>query len=120
MNDPPRMTLNLLKILRVLVEHPTAEHYGLEVGQAAGLSGGSLYPLLMRLERAGLLVSHWEDTDPSEAGRPRRRLYRLTTGGAEFAREALRDAQQSVTPSQERAPAWGRTPGFPVPGGASA
>jgi PadR family transcriptional regulator PadR len=120
MDGPPRITINLLKVLRALLEDPAAEHYGLAVGKAAGLTGGSLYPLLMRLEKARLVVSRWEDADPSEAGRPRRRLYRLTTEGAEFAQEALQDAQQSLTPAPERTAAWGRTPGFPVPGGASA
>jgi PadR family transcriptional regulator PadR len=120
MNDLPRMTLNLLKILRVLLEDPTAEHYGLEVGKAAGLHGGSLYPVLMKLEHAGLVVSAWEQIDPSEAGRPRRRMYRLTPDGVEYARQALAEAQQSLASSQGRAPAWGRTPGFPVPRGASA
>jgi PadR family transcriptional regulator, regulatory protein PadR len=120
MDGPPRITMNLLRVLRVLLEDPTAEHYGLEVGKAAGLSGGSLYPLMMRLEKARLVVSCWEDTDPSEAGRPRRRLYRLNTEGAEFARQALQDAQQSLATTREQTPAWGRTPGFPVPGGAPA
>lgn len=120
MDGPPRITMNLLKVLRVLLEDPTAEHYGLEVGKAAGLTGGGLYPLMMRLEQAHLVVSWWEDVDPSEAGRPRRRLYRLTTEGVEFARQALQDAQQSLTPTRKQAPAWGRTSGFPVPGGALA
>jgi PadR family transcriptional regulator PadR len=120
MDGPPRFTLNVLKILRVMLENPTAEHYGLEVGKAAGLRGGSLYPVLMKLENAGLVVSAWEEADPSEAGRPRRRMYRLTSEGVEYARQALAEAQQSLTASQEHAPAWGRTAGFPAPGGASA
>jgi PadR family transcriptional regulator PadR len=114
MDGPPRITMNMLKVLRVLLEDPMAEHWGLELGRAAGLAGGSLYPLLLRLEQSGVLVSAWEDADPSEAGRPRRRLYRLTGEGAEYARQALREAQRSVTPG------WGNVPGFPVPGGASA
>jgi PadR family transcriptional regulator PadR len=120
MDGPPRFTLNVLKILRLMLENPTAEHYGLEVGKAAGLRGGSLYPVLMKLENAGLVVSAWEETDPSEAGRPRRRMYRLTSEGVEYARQALAEAQQSLTASQAHAPAWGRTAGFPAPGGASA
>jgi DNA-binding PadR family transcriptional regulator len=114
------MTLNVLKVLRVLLEDPASEHYGLEVGQAAGLRGGSLYPVFGRLEDAGLLVSHWEDADPSEAGRPRRRMYRLTTEGVAYARQAIAEAQQSLTPVQEHAAGWGRTAGFPAPGGVSA
>ena len=120
MDGPPRTTINLLRILRVLLEDPTGERYGLEVGQAAGLRGGSLYPVFGRLEDAGMLVSRWEETDPSEAGRPRRRLYRLTTGGVAYARQAIAEAQQSLTPGQERAAGWGRTPGLPAPGGVSA
>ena len=43
---------------------------------------GTLYKALARLEDAGLLSSRWEDHEvPEEAGRPRRRLYRVTSSG---------------------------------------
>lgn len=43
---------------------------------------GTLYKALGRLERAGLLASHWEDADlAAEEGRPRRRLYHVTDLG---------------------------------------
>jgi PadR family transcriptional regulator, regulatory protein PadR len=114
MDGPLRLTMNLAKVLRVLLEDPTAKFYGLEIGKAAGLSGGSLYPVLLRLEQAGVLASDWEDADPSEAGRPRRRLYWFTSQGAEYARRTLQEAQRSLTPGQAGAP------GFPVPRGAPA
>ena len=41
------------------------------------MGSGTLYPLLARLEAAGWFTSEWEDVDPSEVGRPRRRLYKL-------------------------------------------
>lgn len=41
---------------------------------------GTLYKALGRLEDMGLLSSQWEDDPPH--GRPRRRLYQLTTAGA--------------------------------------
>lgn len=44
--------------------------------QAFDLPEGTVYPVLHRLERAGLLVSEWHQV----AGR-RRRVYRLTDGG---------------------------------------
>jgi PadR family transcriptional regulator, regulatory protein PadR len=119
MDGPPRVTMNVLRVLRVLLEDPTAERYGLEVGLAAGLRGGSLYPVFGRLEDAKLVTSRWEDTDPSEAARPRRRLYRLTTEGVEYARQALAEAQQDLALRDQHAPGWGRTAGFPAPGGAS-
>jgi PadR family transcriptional regulator, regulatory protein PadR len=114
MDGPLRITLNLLKVFRVLLEDPTASYYGTQIGKAARLSGGSLYPLLLRLEQAGVLASGWEDIDPSKAGRPRRRLYWLTSEGAEFARRTLAEEQRSISPGA------GRLPGVPFPGGASA
>ena len=68
---------------------PAEPMYGLEIGDAAGLASGTVHPILARLEAAGWLTSQWEDVDPSEAGRPARRYYKLTGGGAEQAREAL-------------------------------
>jgi DNA-binding PadR family transcriptional regulator len=43
---------------------------------------GTIYTTLDRLRRAGFLESQWEEAAISEAaGRPRRRLYRITTAG---------------------------------------
>ena len=43
---------------------------------------GTLYKALGRMEKAGLLVSVWEDPDvAAEDGRPRRRLYEITAAG---------------------------------------
>jgi PadR family transcriptional regulator, regulatory protein PadR len=43
---------------------------------------GTLYKALARLEDAHLLSSRWEEHEVAEAeGRPRRRLYRVTSGG---------------------------------------
>ncbi len=43
---------------------------------------GTLYRALDRMQKAGLLESHWEDPAAAAAdGRPRRRLYRVTAVG---------------------------------------
>jgi DNA-binding PadR family transcriptional regulator len=78
--------LQAIEILAVMLEDPTAEYYGLELGKRAGLMTGTVYPVLRRLEDAGWLSSSDEDIDPVSAGRPRRRLYRLTGEGARAAR----------------------------------
>jgi PadR family transcriptional regulator PadR len=39
---------------------------------------GTLYKVLERLERDGLLVSRWEDPEEFDESRPRRRLYRVS------------------------------------------
>jgi DNA-binding PadR family transcriptional regulator len=49
---------------------------------------GTLYKALSRLEELGLLTSRWEDAAAAE-GRPRRRLYELTSQGAHAAEQAL-------------------------------
>jgi PadR family transcriptional regulator PadR len=45
---------------------------------------GTLYKALSRLEEFGLLTSRWENVVAAE-GRPRRRLYELTSQGAQAA-----------------------------------
>lgn len=97
--DGPRMTMTTLKVLGVLLDDPTGEHYGLEISKAAGLASGSLYPILARLEQAGWIQGAWEDIDPATAGRRPRRYYRLTPDGVEYARRARDDAQRALWPT---------------------
>lgn len=44
------------------------------------LKEGTLYPVLYRLEAAGLVKGEWEDDTEGRRG-PRRRIYRLTEKG---------------------------------------
>jgi PadR family transcriptional regulator, regulatory protein PadR len=59
------------------------ESYGLDIAHALSSDGvlmtseGTLYPLLSRMRRGGLVTSSWQE---STAGPPRR-YYRLTTQG---------------------------------------
>jgi PadR family transcriptional regulator PadR len=92
------MTYTSLKVLRVFLDqHRTnVQHQlaGADVMRLAGISSGTMYPLMHRLEQAGLLEAAWEAEAPAKLGRPQRKLYRLTGAGAEFAANAL----QTVTP----------------------
>jgi PadR family transcriptional regulator, regulatory protein PadR len=94
-----RMTIPTQLVLRFLLEEPTAERYGYEIGEASGLPSGTVHPILARLEGAGWLESRWEDVDASGAGRPARRYYRLTADGVGAAREGLARAYQSRKPA---------------------
>ena len=85
----PRMTTPTVLILRELVADPTLGRYGLDLSEAAGVGTGTVYPILVRLEQAGWVVSEWETVNPSEEGRPRRRYYKLSEDGAEQAVTAL-------------------------------
>jgi len=93
----PRMTTSVLKVVAALLVDPALERYGLELMQDTRLPSGTLYPILVRLERAGWVQSRWEDADPVAEGRPNRRYYRLTTEGTVAARAevALMHAQMS-------------------------
>ena len=48
-----------------------------------------MHPILARLEGLNWVDESWEQTDPREQGRPRRRYYRLNAHGLSMAREAL-------------------------------
>jgi PadR family transcriptional regulator PadR len=92
----PRMTLTTQLVLRALLEDPAHEVYGLEICAQAELPSGTIHPILARLEKIEWLESRWEDADPHEEGRPRRRYYRLSPDGAERARIALARATQKT------------------------
>jgi DNA-binding PadR family transcriptional regulator len=89
------MTIPTQLVLRALLEDPSQDLYGLEIGRAAGLPSGTVHPILARLEGLGWVESHWEDIDPSTEGRPARRYYSVTSDGAEQARLALARAYQA-------------------------
>jgi DNA-binding PadR family transcriptional regulator len=83
------MTIPTQQVLRFLLTDLSAERYGSEIGDAAGLASGTVHPILARLERLGWVSSRWEDIDPREEGRPARRYYRLSADGVALARDAL-------------------------------
>ena len=90
MSDMPRLTPQTVAVLRALLATPATPRWGRDIGRETGLQSGSLHPILARLEQAGLIESHWEDPAAHEdAGRPRRRYYRFTPGGAQTARAAI-------------------------------
>ncbi|MGB7799136.1 MAG: helix-turn-helix transcriptional regulator [Pseudonocardiaceae bacterium] len=98
-----RMTLPTLLVLRAMLAEPAREMYGLEICKAADLPSGTIHPVLARLERCGWLESRWEDIEPAEEGRPRRRYYRLSPEGADRACAAL-DRVHIPVPAAARAP----------------
>ncbi len=84
-----RLSFQTLKVLEAFLDRPTQELSGADVHKRSGIVSGTLYPILLRLESAGWFSSRWEAVDPVSAGRPRRRLYRLTRGGLARASEVF-------------------------------
>ncbi len=97
----PRVTIQTLKVLGVFVtRHPECVS-GADIFNETRIFSGTLYPLLSRLEAARWLSSEWEDVDPSDVKRPRRRLYNLTSVGlararSEFAALQRQDIGRSI------------------------
>ena len=89
MSENPRLTHATLKVLACMMARGQSEISGSEVAVVTKLASGSLYPILLRLERAGWLKSRWEKIDPKQSGRPRRRLYKITATGAAEMRAAV-------------------------------
>lgn len=64
--------------------------YGFDIMDVTGLPSGTVYPVLRRLEQAGLVLSKWEDEDTARKDqRPARKYYKLTNGGRETLSEAV-------------------------------
>jgi DNA-binding PadR family transcriptional regulator len=88
-----RLSHQSLRVLRAFLDalggNVRAELAGADIMRAAKLSSGTIYPILLRFEKAGLLVSRWEADAPEVLGRPRRRFYRMTPAGMKVAHDAL-------------------------------
>lgn len=68
----------------VLLALRNGHRYGFDVMDATGLPDGTVYPILRRLERRGVLDGHWEDESIAKGEqRPQRRYYALTVIGEE-------------------------------------
>lgn len=79
--DEPRISLQAMRVLNAFLADTDNELAGSDIARLSSLASGTLYPILLRFESAGWLKSRWEDLDPAQAGRPRRRLYRFTPTG---------------------------------------
>lgn len=86
----PRISPETLQVLERFLDRPTEWRYGYELSRATGLKSGTLYPILMRLEKYSLLEAQWVTT---EDGVPPRHTYRLTPNGLELARAKLAEAR---------------------------
>jgi DNA-binding PadR family transcriptional regulator len=65
-------------------------HYGFDIMDATGLPSGTVYPILRRLDREGLLDSTWEKAaEAQRAQRPPRRYYEITAAGEAMLTEAV-------------------------------
>ena len=88
-----------LTILGVLIQHPAHGYLIAKVvnnllGPVAKVNSGRLYPLLAKMEQAGLIVPFETSTDASESGRPLN-SYRITQAGRDRLRQVMLDTSSN-------------------------
>ena len=84
----------------VMVLHALARRceYGFDIMEETGLTSGTIYPALDRLEEMGLAASRWEDGEIArEEKRPPRRYFRITAAGERALAVAL-ERYRSLAP----------------------
>jgi DNA-binding PadR family transcriptional regulator len=96
MGNRTQLSIQTLKVLGTFLADPRKELSGAEIIKMSGLASGTAYPIMLRLERTGMLTSHWEKGEPKKLGRPLRRYYRITGVAAAQARETLREVAELV------------------------
>jgi DNA-binding PadR family transcriptional regulator len=82
-------------VLQALLNNRARGATGLTLSLETKLAPGTLHPALAYLENLGWVESWWQETSPVQSGRARCRCYRLTTGGAAKAQQALQAAEES-------------------------
>lgn len=87
MTSPVRLTRPTTLVLAALGR---GLRHGFDIIDATELPSGTVYPILHRLEHAGLVRAQWESVlRAREEQRPPRRYYELSGAGAQVLREAL-------------------------------
>src|SRR5215510_155476 len=76
----------------------SGRQFGFDIMEATGLTSGTVYPALERLESRGLVKSRWEsEAAAHREGRPARRYFTLTAAGATALKAAL-DRYKALRP----------------------
>jgi PadR family transcriptional regulator, regulatory protein PadR len=82
-----RLGLGTITLLQAL---DGGRRFGFDLMDATGLTSGTVYPALERLEELGYVRSRWENEAAAHRdGRPARRYFEITAAGGRALAEAL-------------------------------
>ena len=82
-----RLGLGTVAILQALER---GRRFGFDIMDATGLTSGTVYPALERLEELGHVRSKWENEAAAHReGRPARRYFEITAAGGRALTESL-------------------------------
>ncbi len=101
-----------LSLGTVMVLHAIARgcKYGFDIMEETGLTSGTIYPALEKLEQAGFARSQWEDGRIAQREkRPARRYYQITIRGERALLEAM-ERYRSLAPVDLKGAVRPRTP----------
>jgi len=88
MKKPAPLAFGPVAILHAIAD---GNRFGFDIMDATGLTSGTVYPTLDKLESLGYLESRWEDARAAHRDkRPPRRYFDLTSAGATALAEALK------------------------------
>ena len=93
-----------LSLGSVMVLHALARgcQYGFDIMEETGLTSGTIYPALDKLESLGLAASEWEDGKiAQQEKRPPRRYFGITERGEEVLLAAM-NRYRSLAPVEVR------------------
>ena len=80
MPKPAPLAFGSVAILHAIAD---GNRFGFDIMDATGLTSGTVYPALEKLESLGYLTSRWENVrDARRDKRPPRRYFDLTAAGA--------------------------------------
>lgn len=100
-----RPTKALIEVAIAMMEDPNGKHWGYGLMKRSGLRSGVLYPILDRLLTDGWVTDGWEEPDPNDRRRARRRYYELTDLG-KLELGALVDLARSGVPVRAADLGW--------------
>ncbi len=87
MPKPAPLAFGHVSILHAIA---AGNRFGFDIMDATGLTSGTVYPALDKLESLGYVASHWEDARVARRDkRPPRRYFDLTSAGARALASAL-------------------------------
>jgi DNA-binding PadR family transcriptional regulator len=87
MRSPAPLAFGQVSILHAIAG---GNRFGFDIMDATGLTSGTVYPTLDKLESLGYVTSKWEDVKKARRDkRPPRRYFDLTAAGAQALAAAL-------------------------------
>ena len=87
MRKTPPLTFGQVSVLHAVAD---GNRFGFDIMDTTGLTSGTVYPALDKLESLGYLTSKWEDAKVARRDkRPPRRYFDLTAAGATALAAAL-------------------------------